>query len=102
MNNKQYELIGESIWNTYSDIANIIQGQRQDESVFRRKKKTAKSKSQKRRDDEVRSGNIIDRMVDRARAGQPRGATARDEFSHLEGDKKGDYIADRLRRGQSY
>ena len=31
MNNKQYELIGESIWNTYSDIANIIQGQRQDE-----------------------------------------------------------------------
>ena len=31
MNNKQYELIGESIWNTYSDIANIIQGKRQDE-----------------------------------------------------------------------
>ena len=24
MNNKQYELIGESIWNTYSDMAYII------------------------------------------------------------------------------
>ena len=31
MNDYEYELIGESIWNTYEDMAYIIQGQRQDE-----------------------------------------------------------------------
>ena len=37
MNNKQYELIGESIWNTYSDMAYIYLGEEKKSFVSRAK-----------------------------------------------------------------
>ena len=64
MNNHQYELIGESIWNTYSDMAYLLMGEALDPEEHSAEVRTAKA-----REIEATEGGL--QRLKRTRWGEP-------------------------------